>query len=213
MTNSRTLYYPYGGVRWPTGGSTLPTDYTFTRQRKDAYIDMIEMGARWYDPYLGRWASADTIVPDPANPQSLNRYSYSYNNPVLYVDKDGHNPIIGVMLIVAGVAMLDYVVPRISNYAEANDISFWEAAAQSDSYIDTREEIGVGIEAAMKVPEAVVGAYMLLTMGGAGLQQGGMSLDSTTLWNWGTAGQDYAARWGAFWLGGTSGLDSGPEEQ
>jgi hypothetical protein len=48
------------------------------------------MGARWYDAQLGRWISADTIVPDPANPQSLNRYSYVYNNPLKYVDPSGH---------------------------------------------------------------------------------------------------------------------------
>ena len=40
------------------------------------------MGARWYDPYLGRWLSPDPIVPDPANPQSLNRFSYCLNNPL-----------------------------------------------------------------------------------------------------------------------------------
>jgi RHS repeat-associated protein len=68
------------------------TDYGFTGQREEAYIDLIEMGARWYDSSLGRWLSADTIVPDPGNPQSLNRYSYVYNNPVSYVDPSGHMP-------------------------------------------------------------------------------------------------------------------------
>jgi hypothetical protein len=48
------------------------------------------MGARWYDAYLNRWISADTIVPDPANPQSFNRYAYVLGNPVLYVDPTGH---------------------------------------------------------------------------------------------------------------------------
>ena len=48
------------------------------------------MGARDYDPRLGRWLSADTIVPNPANPQSLNRYSYVYNNPLKYIDPSGH---------------------------------------------------------------------------------------------------------------------------
>ena len=48
------------------------------------------MGAREYDPSLGRWLSADTIVPGPANPQSLNRYSYVYNNPCKYIDPSGH---------------------------------------------------------------------------------------------------------------------------
>ncbi|MCC6607864.1 MAG: hypothetical protein IT327_31955 [Anaerolineae bacterium] len=34
--------------------------------------------------------SPDTIVPDPGNPQSFNRYSYGYNNPVKYFDPSGH---------------------------------------------------------------------------------------------------------------------------
>jgi hypothetical protein len=40
--------------------------------------------------YLNRFLSADTIVPNPANPQSFNRYSYTYNNPVKYTDPTGH---------------------------------------------------------------------------------------------------------------------------
>jgi len=48
------------------------------------------MGARWYDPYLGRWLSPDSIVPEPANPQSLNRYSFVLGNPVKFRDPSGH---------------------------------------------------------------------------------------------------------------------------
>jgi RHS repeat-associated protein len=49
--------------------------------------------ARWYDPKLGRFLSADTIVPGPANPQAFNRYSYVFNNPVRLVDPSGHMPM------------------------------------------------------------------------------------------------------------------------
>jgi RHS repeat-associated protein len=66
------------------------SDYTFTGQRADSYIKLVEMGARWYDPKLGRFVSADTVVPEPGNPQALNRYSYTYNNPVRYTDPSGH---------------------------------------------------------------------------------------------------------------------------
>jgi|CXWK01.1.fsa_nt_gi hypothetical protein len=48
------------------------------------------MNARYYLPEIGRFISADTIVPNPANPQSYNRYSYGYNNPVKFVDPSGH---------------------------------------------------------------------------------------------------------------------------
>src|SRR4030065_178356 len=47
-------------------------------------------GARWYDPVVGRFLQADTIVPSPGNPQSLNRYSYVLNNPLRYKDPSGH---------------------------------------------------------------------------------------------------------------------------
>lgn len=46
--------------------------------------------ARYYDPDLGQFLSADTIVPGPHNPQAFNRYSYVNNNPLRYVDPTGH---------------------------------------------------------------------------------------------------------------------------
>jgi hypothetical protein len=46
--------------------------------------------ARYYAPYLNRWIQPDTIIPDPASPQSLNRYSYVRNNPLRFVDPSGH---------------------------------------------------------------------------------------------------------------------------
>ena len=46
--------------------------------------------ARFYSPKLGRFLSADTIVPGAANPQAYNRYSYVLNNPIRYNDPTGH---------------------------------------------------------------------------------------------------------------------------
>ncbi len=39
---------------------------------------------------FGRFLSPDTIVPDPKDPQSFNRYTYSLNNPIKYTDSTGH---------------------------------------------------------------------------------------------------------------------------
>jgi hypothetical protein len=47
-------------------------------------------GARYYDAALGRFVQADTIVPNPANPQDLNRYAYVRNNPLRYTDPSGY---------------------------------------------------------------------------------------------------------------------------
>ena len=48
----------------------------------------------FYSPKLGRFLSADTIVPNPFNPQDFNRYSYVRNNPVRYIDPSGHRACI-----------------------------------------------------------------------------------------------------------------------
>jgi RHS repeat-associated protein len=90
MAESR--HYPYGEERWSwvDGGGDFPTDYRFTGQRLDSYTNLYAMGARFYDAALGRWTSADTLVPDPANPQSFNRYSWVLGNPLRYVDPTGH---------------------------------------------------------------------------------------------------------------------------
>jgi hypothetical protein len=48
------------------------------------------MGVRWYLPRAARWLSADIIVPDPGNPQSLNRFAYVLGNPLKYIDPSGH---------------------------------------------------------------------------------------------------------------------------
>jgi hypothetical protein len=53
-------------------------------------------GARYYLPGLGRFISADTIVPDQIKPQALDRYSYGLNNPVKYLDPTGHNADCGM---------------------------------------------------------------------------------------------------------------------
>jgi hypothetical protein len=41
-------------------------------------------------PYINHFLQPDTIIPKLINPQSLNRYGYTYNNPVRYADPSGH---------------------------------------------------------------------------------------------------------------------------
>ncbi|MCP4592524.1 MAG: RHS repeat-associated core domain-containing protein, partial [bacterium] len=62
---ARQLYYPYGEVRWGEGASA--TDFGFTGQRSVAGTGLVFMHARFYNPRLGRFVSADTIVPGAAD--------------------------------------------------------------------------------------------------------------------------------------------------
>jgi RHS repeat-associated protein len=55
-------------------------------------VGLMDYGARFYDPALGRFVSADSLVPEPGNPQALNRYAYVLGNPLRYVDPSGHCP-------------------------------------------------------------------------------------------------------------------------
>lgn len=52
-----------------------------------------DSNARYYMPEIGRFVSADTIVPEPENPQSYNRYVYVRNNPMNFMDPSGHREI------------------------------------------------------------------------------------------------------------------------
>ncbi len=79
---------PWGETRFSSG--TTPTTWRFTGQREDATIGLYFYNARHLDPQLGRFTQPDTIVPEPSNPQALNRYSYTLNNPIKYRDSSGH---------------------------------------------------------------------------------------------------------------------------
>jgi len=46
----------------------------------------------FYDPTTFRFTQPDTIIPNLGNSQTLNRYSYGYNNPVKHNEPSGHNP-------------------------------------------------------------------------------------------------------------------------
>jgi RHS repeat-associated protein len=67
------------------------SDYTFTGQRAERGLGLMDYQARYYDSYLNRFISADTIVAEPGNPQSLNRYSYVNNSPLRFNDPTGHS--------------------------------------------------------------------------------------------------------------------------
>ena len=49
-----------------------------------------------YDGAIGRFLSPDSIVPSPGDPQSLNRYAYTRNNPLSRVDPNGHGQVLPI---------------------------------------------------------------------------------------------------------------------
>lgn len=79
---------PFGGFR---GGA--PTDWAGTKAFVGGTDDtkstgLIHLGAREYDPSLGRFISVDPIM-TPTDPQSFNGYTYAGNNPLTFTDPTG----------------------------------------------------------------------------------------------------------------------------
>jgi RHS repeat-associated protein len=93
----------WGEVRYTSG--TTPTKYTYTGQYTyTADFGLMYYNARWYDPALGRFAQADTIIPQATQGvQAWDRYAYANNNPVLYNDNTGHCILCDVIL--AGIVL------------------------------------------------------------------------------------------------------------
>lgn len=87
-TYSELRYKPWGTARYTSG--TTPTTKRFTGQREDTSVGLYYYNARYYEPSLARFISADTMVPDPNDPQDLNRYAYVKNNPIKHDDPTGH---------------------------------------------------------------------------------------------------------------------------
>jgi RHS repeat-associated protein len=81
------------GRRWRRG-RLLASEKNERESTKDltpfTEYHLYNYNARLYDPVVGRFITPDTIVSDPYNPQSLNRYAYCLNNPLIYTDPTGH---------------------------------------------------------------------------------------------------------------------------
>ena len=86
-------YKPWGEIRFSSG--TTQTTFRFTGQRQEAALGgadgLYVYGARWYDSALGRFTSADTVIPEASQGvQAWDRYAFVNNNPLRYSDPTGH---------------------------------------------------------------------------------------------------------------------------
>jgi len=80
-------YDAFGALRnTPTG---LSNDRRFTAEQFDAETAYTFLRARYYDPALGRFISKDSFKGVKNDPQTLNRYVYTANNPVNRTDPSG----------------------------------------------------------------------------------------------------------------------------
>lgn len=78
---------PYGA---PRGSAPVswPDNHGFLGKPTDTATGLTDVGARWYDPDTGRFASVDPVL-ETADSQQLNGYTYTGANPVSFSDPTG----------------------------------------------------------------------------------------------------------------------------
>ena len=113
-------YYPFGTPRLNENPGDYENDYKFTGKELDEDTDLYYYGARYYDAKIGRFVAIDPVaLKNPtkvlSDPQQLNTYSYTRNNPLKYVDPEGEIVMFAPLALpalgsfVVGVATLAYV--------------------------------------------------------------------------------------------------------
>ncbi|EKO22916.1 RHS repeat-associated core domain protein [Leptospira interrogans str. UI 12621] len=105
-------YEPYGSIiRNDSYGPDI-FRYKFTGQIEDKETGLYYYKARYYEPTLGRFLQADSVVM-PTNVNGMNRYMYVDGNPVSYRDPSGH---------ISGPDMM-HMLNRIVGHAMGKDFN------------------------------------------------------------------------------------------
>jgi RHS repeat-associated protein len=104
-------YDAWGNIISQTGTMASSNPYRYAGYRYDEETGLYYLMARYYDANIGRFITRDTFHGFEDDPQSLNLYTYTKNNPVMYVDPDGHNPIIAIIGLI-----LRFATPLIKKY-------------------------------------------------------------------------------------------------
>ncbi|MFW6639121.1 RHS repeat-associated core domain-containing protein [Nocardiopsis algeriensis] len=83
----RRYLTPFGEERGGSG-QDWPDDKGFLGKTVDRSTGLVLVGAREYDPALGRFVSPDPVM-DLSDPLQLNGYAYANNSPVTFDDPSG----------------------------------------------------------------------------------------------------------------------------
>jgi RHS repeat-associated protein len=84
-------YYPFGmNINGLTSSETISTKnkylYNGKEMQGDFGMNMLDYGARFYDPVLGRWHSVDPLA---EKYRRWSPYNYCMGNPMRFIDPDG----------------------------------------------------------------------------------------------------------------------------
>jgi RHS repeat-associated protein len=190
---SRHDYMPFGGE---IPGNTVGLDSSFgapdnvsqrfTGKERDSETGLDYFGARYYGSALGRFTSPDefkggfdnldgqpAFSPGPigyadlSDPQTLNMYVYTRNNPLRFIDPDGHD-------------FLDYLSGVANAFVSDNALGAGRASGGNEDFrlgqtvgdgvaviTGSLEALGGGGEAVVTSPAAVTGVGVVIPAAGA----------------------------------------------
>ena len=133
---TRMSYRPYGEKYQPAITGLNIFNKKYTGQVDDSTGNdngLMYYNARYYDPAIGRFISADTVIPDAINSQAYNRYMYVVGNPVSFNDPTGHWRFKGLWK-----KFVDKVVGPVTNWCHkyivqpAKDFGKWIGEHKND---------------------------------------------------------------------------------
>lgn len=116
----KETYRPYGD-RLTQSPASSGNGVWFAGKPQDARTGLVYMGARYYDPAIGRFMGTDPVGFVEGNVHSVNRYAYANNNPYRYVDPDGRY----ADLAIEAVSLTVGFHSLIGNWRDSN----WSGAA------------------------------------------------------------------------------------
>ncbi|TGK27588.1 RHS repeat-associated core domain-containing protein [Leptospira gomenensis] len=94
-TLSRIQYLPYGETFVHKGDTNFSPKYN--SQELDRESGFYFYNARYYDPGIARFTSADTIIDGEFDTQGWNRFSYVKGNPIGAKDPTGHDAVVDTL--------------------------------------------------------------------------------------------------------------------
>ncbi|MBM9578636.1 RHS repeat-associated core domain-containing protein [Leptospira sp. 201903070] len=140
--SSHVSYKPYGEVQRNDSQGPDIFRYKYTGQEEDRETGLYYYKARYYDPEIGRFTQADSIL-DTRTPMSMDLFMYTEGNPVNHTDPSGHSVDIGT---IAAITFPTFSLPSIG------------AAA-----------VGLGLMASVVVASALAAIGLGATLGYMGL--------------------------------------------
>lgn len=159
------------------------TAVKYTGQEYDPETGMYYYNARYFDPQLGVFTTADSEVPEDDDSQSYNRHMYVRGNPIMYTDPSGHFffAALIVMAISAAVSGGTYVAVNGKNstlggFLKAAGIG--AAAGLVGFGVGAGVAAGFGAVAGSGVIASTVGSIAGSTFGGAAGSAAGYSLSA-----------------------------------